>query len=206
MVQTTPEREAMHQSAHVVDNCSLGFKYWHRNHRIRGDRSLVEGKHNETNSSKYHRGKRLYWVPGIHYATPCYGNEKGCGASNKENGASVVNSQKFRLQRGRGESNIEEENDKYCKMPVQTDNYGDRFTSDLVRDSSTIRLFYLSPDPSLCDHLDEKSVDVEQFMAIYPQKITTETLADRILTAGDPPPDILIRTSGAYRLSDFLLW
>lgn len=93
-----------------------------------------------------------------------------------------------------------------CKMPVQTDNYGDRFRNDLVRDSSTIRPFYFSPDPSLCDHLDEKSVDVEQFMAISPQNITTETLADRMLTAGDPPPDILIRTSGAYRLSDFLLW
>ncbi|KFZ09292.1 hypothetical protein V502_08834 [Pseudogymnoascus sp. VKM F-4520 (FW-2644)] len=93
-----------------------------------------------------------------------------------------------------------------CKMPVQTDNYGDRFRSDLVRDSSTIRPFYLSPDASLCDHLDEKSVDIEQFMAISPQNITTETLADRMLTAGDPPPDILIRTSGAYRLSDFLLW
>ncbi|KFY85247.1 hypothetical protein V500_08596 [Pseudogymnoascus sp. VKM F-4518 (FW-2643)] len=79
-----------------------------------------------------------------------------------------------------------------CKMPVQTDNNGDRFRSDLVRDSSTIRPFYLSPDASLCDHLDEKSVDVEQFMAISPQNITTETLADRMLTAGDPPPDILI--------------
>ena len=30
--------------------------------------------------------------------------------------------------------------------------------------------------------------------------------ADHLYTAGTPPPDLLIRTSGEMRLSNFLLW
>jgi len=36
--------------------------------------------------------------------------------------------------------------------------------------------------------------------------IDEEALASRLVTAGLPDPDILIRTSGEYRLSNFLLW
>jgi ditrans,polycis-polyprenyl diphosphate synthase len=48
--------------------------------------------------------------------------------------------------------------------------------------------------------------DIEPDSAISPHNITTETLTNHMFTADSPPVDILIRTSGAYRLSDFLLW
>ena len=36
--------------------------------------------------------------------------------------------------------------------------------------------------------------------------ITEKTLSDNLYTSSSPPLDILIRTSGVSRLSDFLLW
>ncbi|KAL8829577.1 MAG: hypothetical protein Q9170_006106 [Blastenia crenularia] len=48
----------------------------------------------------------------------------------------------------------------------------------------------------------------EEFRSHYPdpESITTETLNDHMYTAGLPPLDLLIRTSGVERLSDFMLW
>jgi undecaprenyl diphosphate synthase len=39
-----------------------------------------------------------------------------------------------------------------------------------------------------------------------PETITTEFFASKLSTAGTPDPDLVIRTSGEYRLSNFLLW
>lgn len=39
-----------------------------------------------------------------------------------------------------------------------------------------------------------------------PDSITTAMFAARLLTRGLPDPDLLIRTSGEHRLSNFLLW
>ena len=39
-----------------------------------------------------------------------------------------------------------------------------------------------------------------------PDAITEAVLSDRLYTAGLPDPDLLIRTSGELRLSNFLLW
>lgn len=39
-----------------------------------------------------------------------------------------------------------------------------------------------------------------------PDAITAETVADHLYTAGMPDPDLLIRTSGEMRISNFLLW
>jgi undecaprenyl diphosphate synthase len=36
--------------------------------------------------------------------------------------------------------------------------------------------------------------------------ISEETLASYLSTAGIPDPDMIVRTSGEYRLSNFLLW
>ncbi len=42
--------------------------------------------------------------------------------------------------------------------------------------------------------------------ALQPEEITEETVASYLDTAGMPDPDLLIRTSGELRLSNFLLW
>jgi undecaprenyl diphosphate synthase len=39
-----------------------------------------------------------------------------------------------------------------------------------------------------------------------PETITPELFARRLFTAGTPDPDLIIRTSGEHRLSNFLLW
>lgn len=39
-----------------------------------------------------------------------------------------------------------------------------------------------------------------------PEDITVETLAEQLDTSGLPDPDLVIRTSGEMRLSNFLLW
>jgi undecaprenyl diphosphate synthase len=39
-----------------------------------------------------------------------------------------------------------------------------------------------------------------------PQQVTEQAIADRLWTAGVPDPDLLIRTAGEMRLSNFLLW
>lgn len=41
---------------------------------------------------------------------------------------------------------------------------------------------------------------------LKPDEITEDLFASKLLTAGIPDPDLLIRTSGEYRISNFLLW
>ncbi|HEY2445328.1 MAG TPA: isoprenyl transferase [Rhizomicrobium sp.] len=45
-----------------------------------------------------------------------------------------------------------------------------------------------------------------QLGELDPQEITAGLFAARLLTRGLPDPDLLIRTSGEHRLSNFLLW
>ena len=42
--------------------------------------------------------------------------------------------------------------------------------------------------------------------ALDPESVTPETIQSRLYTAKIPDPDLLIRTSGEMRLSNFLLW
>lgn len=41
---------------------------------------------------------------------------------------------------------------------------------------------------------------------IKPEDVTTELISDNLYTAGMPDPDLLIRTGGDIRLSNFMLW
>lgn len=38
------------------------------------------------------------------------------------------------------------------------------------------------------------------------EEITEQTVSDRLYTAGQPDPDFIIRPSGEYRLSNYLIW
>lgn len=42
--------------------------------------------------------------------------------------------------------------------------------------------------------------------SLEPDSVTEQLLSDRLYTAGMPDPDIIIRPSGEYRLSNFLIW
>ncbi|KAJ5606102.1 hypothetical protein N7510_008883 [Penicillium lagena] len=53
---------------------------------------------------------------------------------------------------------------------------------------------------------NSSSSDAENPVYISPETITRQTLSDHMLTKGTPPLDMLIRTSGVERLSDFMLW
>ena len=41
---------------------------------------------------------------------------------------------------------------------------------------------------------------------LQPEQITEQTISATLTTAGIPDPDLLIRTSGEVRISNFLLW
>ncbi len=41
---------------------------------------------------------------------------------------------------------------------------------------------------------------------LAPDGVTADTVADHLTTAGVPDPDLIVRTSGEFRLSNFLLW
>jgi len=45
-----------------------------------------------------------------------------------------------------------------------------------------------------------------QYQYKNPEDITVTTITSHLFTAADPPLDLLIRTSGVERLSDFMLW
>lgn len=41
---------------------------------------------------------------------------------------------------------------------------------------------------------------------LQPEEITEQTITDNLLTAGMPDPDLMIRTGGEKRISNYLLW
>ncbi|WP_085833275.1 isoprenyl transferase [Clostridium merdae] len=42
--------------------------------------------------------------------------------------------------------------------------------------------------------------------ALRPEQITEELISQNLYTAGQPDPDLVLRPSGEYRISNFLLW
>jgi undecaprenyl diphosphate synthase len=57
----------------------------------------------------------------------------------------------------------------------------------------------------ICDAFQRMAEEVRRGK-IAPDKICEEMISDYLYTAGMPDPDLLIRTSGEYRMSNFLLW
>ncbi|TVY20782.1 Dehydrodolichyl diphosphate synthase complex subunit [Lachnellula arida] len=55
-------------------------------------------------------------------------------------------------------------------------------------------------------HADSPNDGQEGPLYPDPETITSSTIEEHLLTAGNPPLDLLIRTSGVKRLSDFMLW
>ncbi|MCB9848470.1 MAG: di-trans,poly-cis-decaprenylcistransferase [Phycisphaeraceae bacterium] len=71
--------------------------------------------------------------------------------------------------------------------------------------------------PTLCLALNygsrDEIIEAARFIAtkaakgeLEPADIDEQTIADHLGTAGIPDPDLLIRTSGEFRVSNFLLW
>ncbi|KAF8244179.1 Prenyltransf-domain-containing protein [Wilcoxina mikolae CBS 423.85] len=59
--------------------------------------------------------------------------------------------------------------------------------------------------PSLSDDSSSSETTATPGLTDF-ESITQETLTDHLFTAGCPPLDLLVRTSGVSRLSDFMLW
>ncbi|RAH57265.1 prenyltransferase [Aspergillus piperis CBS 112811] len=52
----------------------------------------------------------------------------------------------------------------------------------------------------------EPAVGKESLVFMSPETITRQTLSEHLFTHDNPPLDLLVRTSGVERLSDFMLW
>lgn len=81
-------------------------------------------------------------------------------------------------------------------------------TTDLSRGNTGMRLCLAVNYGSRCELVDAARAladDVQQGR-LSSDEITEEALADRLYTAGMPDPDLVIRTAGELRVSNFLLW
>lgn len=72
--------------------------------------------------------------------------------------------------------------------------------------STTLHLAGQQEETSVKDSPLVKPADHENPVFLSPETITPQTLTDHMFTHDNPPLDLLIRTSGVERLSDFMLW
>lgn len=71
--------------------------------------------------------------------------------------------------------------------------------------SSSTHTSDFPPSPSLSDSSCSSEKTATPGISDF-ECITQQTLTDHLFTAGCPPLDLLVRTSGVRRLSDFMLW
>lgn len=79
---------------------------------------------------------------------------------------------------------------------------------DATRDNTGLT-FILGLNYGGRDELTRAMIKIGQKIAageLKPEEITQEVIAAHLDTAGIPDPDLIIRTSGEQRLSNFLLW
>jgi ditrans,polycis-polyprenyl diphosphate synthase len=77
-------------------------------------------------------------------------------------------------------------------------------TEDSITTTSSSYQPSTPPDLPLPNH--ETTKHEAAFSYPDPETITSTTLNNHMFTAGMPPLDLLVRTSGVERLSDFMLW
>ncbi|RBQ80706.1 hypothetical protein VDGD_06987 [Verticillium dahliae] len=77
-------------------------------------------------------------------------------------------------------------------------------SSRSVADDDTASSATLPPGSPSPPHITHH--EPGQSLLKNPETITAEMLNNHMYTAGDPPLDIFVRTSGVERLSDFMLW
>ncbi len=68
----------------------------------------------------------------------------------------------------------------------------------------TLALSYGSRDELTC--ATRAIADKVRAGTLRPEEVTDATLTEHLFTAGLPDPDLIIRTSGELRISNFLLW
>lgn len=93
------------------------------------------------------------------------------------------------------------------KDETETDDEGNAHSPSSLSSTTTLQQTHSVDKPATVSGLyTSYPPNSDQFIFLSPETITTETLNDHMLTAGNPPLDLLIRTSGVQRLSDFMLW
>ena len=88
----------------------------------------------------------------------------------------------------------------------RTDSPSSGATSDTEESTvSSSTTLHLDSPPDL--HFSSDDFD-QKLQSIYPdpESITSEVLNSHMFTADNPPLELLVRTSGVERLSDFMLW
>lgn len=82
------------------------------------------------------------------------------------------------------------------------------YAEDLTKDNTDITVYMAlsySGRWDMTQAMQKIAMQVQQGL-INPDAITEELITQNLVTAGVPEPDLIIRTSGEQRVSNFLLW